>query len=198
MVSGGLLAGCAGTAAKPGPTDVNTAIEQASSLAEAGQTAEALALLDAAATLDPSSAKPWLKRAQIEFQAANYAGAIHSAEQAKSRDPTDKDARSIAIVAALRIAIGGLAELRGSESMGGNAYAEAQRMAAVLKASLGTDTLVPAEDATASGLVAEPPPAAPEPKRKPATRTAAKPAKKPVPAAPAPAGEASNPFKDLN
>ena len=81
-----------------------------------------------------------------------------------------------------------------------DAYAEAQRMAAVLKASLGTDTLVPADEAAASGLVPTPAAAAPEPKRKSATRTAAKPLRKPAaaPAAEPAAGEASNPFKDLN
>lgn len=195
-----LVTGCANTAGRLQASDLNSAIEQAGALAEGGQTAQAIELLDAAAGLDPSASRPWLKKAQIQFQAADYAAAIQSAEQAKSRDPSDKDARSIAIVAALRIAIGGLAELRGQEGLGDNAYAEAQRMAAVLKASLGTDTLVPADEAAASGLVSTPAAAAPEPKRKAATRTAAKPLRKPAaaPAAEPPAGEASNPFKDLN
>ena len=117
------------------PQELDQAIQQADALAANGQTGQAIALLDATMTLDPSAASPWIKKAQLHFQTGDYAAAIQSAEQAKSRDAGNQEARSIAIVSALRIAIGGLAELRGQQGMGDNAYAEAQRMAAVLKAA---------------------------------------------------------------
>ncbi len=153
LLIGVSCAGCfGGGAKKPDPPDTNAQVAEAGVLADQGQTAKALSLLDAAAKGDPASAKPWLKKAQIQFQTADYPSAIQSAEEAAKRDPADKEARSVAIVSALRIAIRGLVELRGQKDLGENAYAEAQRLSSVLKASLGTDTLVPAEDANAAGV----------------------------------------------
>ncbi len=196
--AGGVLVGCASMRGQLSPQELDQAIQQADALAANGQTGQAIALLDATMTLDPSAASPWIKKAQLHFQTGDYAAAIQSAEQAKSRDAGNQEARSIAIVSALRIAIGGLAELRGQQGMGDNAYAEAQRMTAVLKASLGTDVLVPAEQASASGLVPAPTAVVTEPRRKPAARSAQKPNKKPGAAAETPSTEPGNPFKDLN
>lgn len=153
--------------------DAEAAVEQANNLIGSGQTSQAIVLLDQAAKDNPVSARPWLRRAQLQFDQSDYPAAIVSAEEAVKRDPANQEARSIAVVASLRIAIRSLTELRGEQNLNASAQAEAQRLASVLRESLSADLLLP-------------PPPAPEPAKKPAKRPVAKrPAPITVPAAPA-------------
>ncbi len=158
--------------------DADAAVEQANALIGSGQTSQAIDVLDQAAKDNPVSARPWLRRAQLQFEQSDYPAAIVSAEEAVKRDPASQEARSIAVVASLRIAIRSLTELRGEQNLNASAQAEAQRLALVLRESLSTELLLP-------------PPPLPEPPKKPAKRPVAKrPA--PVAASTAPAATASN------
>lgn len=184
------LAGCAATPPAPPPRlDADAAVDQATTLASSGQTPQAFALLDRAANDNPVNARPWLKKAQLQFDQGDYPAAIVSAQEAVKRDGTSQEARSIAVVASLRIAIKSLTELRGEQNLNSNAQAEAQRLATVLRESLSTELLVPTE-------------APPEPVKKPVRRA---PVRKPGSApkaetattAPEKPAESSDPFGAL-
>jgi len=155
------LAGCATKPPVPPPRlDPDVAIEQANTLVASGQNAQAFDLLDRAAHENPVSAKPWLRKAQIQFDQGDYPAAIVSAQEAVKRDSTSQEARSVAVVASLRIAIKSLTELRGEQNLNDSGQAEAQRLASILRESLSTELLVPPE------------PAAAEPPKKPPARRA--------------------------
>ncbi len=129
----------------PPKLDPEVAVEQANVLIASGQNAQAFGVLDQAARDNPVSGKPWLRKAQLQFEQADYPGAIVSAQEAVKRDPTSQEGRSVAVVASLRIAIRSLTELRGEQNLNSNAQAEAQRLASLLRESLSTDLLVPPE-----------------------------------------------------
>jgi Tfp pilus assembly protein PilF len=172
------MTGCMTTPPQPAPPpkiDADVAIERANAFSVSGQNAQALSVLDQAARDNPVNAKPWLRKAQLQFEQSDYPSAIVSAEEAVKRDPTSQDARSVAIVASLRIAIRSLTELRGEQNLNSNAQQEAERLAKVLRDSLSTDVLVPPQ---------EPPAKKAPPKQRTAKR--APPAEKPDIVAPAP------------
>ncbi|TXK62606.1 tetratricopeptide repeat protein [Alkalisalibacterium limincola] len=112
-------------------------------LASAGDVEAALAVLDEAARADPTSKAPWMRKTQMHFQAEHYGAAVVSAQEVLARDPDDHVADSYLVVSSLRIAIGTLARMQGPDGLTGAARAEAERLAASMRQTLGEDILVP-------------------------------------------------------
>lgn len=165
-----------------------------------------------AAAANPTSAKPWVKIAQTEFEANNYPATIQAADEAMKRDTTSKEAKALAVVASLRVAVQALADMRKDVQLRGTTRSEAEQLAKSLRETLGQDVLVP----TAAEKPATPPakprstkPATPRPSARPAADAApaaqsvapaATPAATTKPAPPAPAKNAkagNDPFSAL-
>ena len=173
------LAGCAtgsgGSAAQSGLGTVaaDTAFAEADAALAAGQSEKAVALLKAVAVAHPVDKKPWVRMAQIRFDANNYGDAITHAQEALERDPDDTLAYSILAVSGLRVASKALADLTRKNNLQGSVRSEAQDLAKLLRTSLGEDVLVQ----TRSGPRKETPrakPATPSPAVSAAPRSQAK------------------------
>jgi hypothetical protein len=108
-----------------------------------GQKDKGLALLSASARANPGSADPWAKIAQVQFDAGNYPAAIVAADEAQKRDPTRKETKAISVVASLRVAVRALTDMREDANLRGSTRSEAERLAAMLRETLGQDVLVP-------------------------------------------------------
>lgn len=119
----------------------------------------ALRQYEEASKLYPTSFWPWLRIAQIKFEAANYGEAITAAQQVTSRDERNKVANSILAVSGLRVSTKALADLRHQNELTGSVRNEAQDLAKVLRESLGERVLVPATSAAAATAAPRPAPA---------------------------------------
>ena len=139
------LAGCAtdgtGTTAKRAAVSENIYAEADAALA-AGQSEKAVSLLKAASVAHPVDKKPWVRMAQIRFDATQYGDAISSAQEALARDPDDTLAYSILAVSGLRVASKALADLTRKNNLQGSVRSEAQDLAKLLRTSLGEEVLV--------------------------------------------------------
>ena len=139
------LAGCAtdGTdaTAKRAVASEHIYAEADAALA-AGQGDKALSLLKAASVAHPVDKKPWVRMAQIRFDATQYGDAISSAQEALARDPDDTLAYSILAVSGLRVASKALADLTRKNNLQGSVRSEAQDLAKLLRTSLGEEVLV--------------------------------------------------------
>lgn len=119
---------------------------------QSGDLPKAAALLQDAARSNPTSKQPWVKLAQMQFEAGNYSAAIVAAEEALQRDATDATALSVLSVSGLRIAAHSLQQLRKGSAVSGSTRLEAEALAQTIRDSLGEDILVPgAPAANASG-----------------------------------------------
>ena len=123
---------------------VESVLTSADKAAAAGDNERALALLDAGAKAYPASPQPWLKKAQLYFKAANYPSAILAAEETIQRDPVNEEAKSIALVSSLRIAVKYVSDLRGLNDVKGEAKPDAEQLARRLRDTLNATVLVPA------------------------------------------------------
>lgn len=108
---------------------------------------QALVLLEDAARMDPASKQPWLKRAQIRFDARQYGEAITYAHEVLQRDVNDLTAQSILAVSGLRVSAQALDELRKANEVSGSARSEAETVARLIKEVLGEPILVPVAEA---------------------------------------------------
>ncbi|RZI81312.1 MAG: hypothetical protein EOP38_19695 [Rubrivivax sp.] len=172
-----------------------------------GKTEEALAQLDTASKVDPASKQPWLRKAQIHFDARQYGPAITAAQETLQRDTTDLTAKSILAVSGLRVSALALEQLRKANEVNGSARTEAESVAKLIREALGEPILVPpvaasasdAKPARAARRASVPRPVATTPA--PVVASAAKtPAAPPVAApnaAPPAAGGRNNPFGAL-
>ncbi|MBQ5965188.1 M48 family metallopeptidase [Massilia sp. ZL223] len=140
------LAGCAtgsgGTAAVSSTVAADTAFAEADAALAAGQGEKAVSLLKAVAVAHPVDKKPWVRMAQIRFDANDYGDAITHAQEALERDPDDTLAYSILAVSGLRVASKALADLTRKNNLQGSVRSEAQDLAKLLRTSLGEDILV--------------------------------------------------------
>ncbi len=142
-----LLAACAspgdgaGSAAKP--ATVAAAMAGADAAVAAGQPDKAFALLKSASMAFPTDKTPWVRMAQMRFDASDYGEAIVHAQEALERDPDDTLANSIAAVSGLRVTSKALAELTRKNKLNGDVKSEAQDLAKLLRTSLGEEVLVP-------------------------------------------------------
>jgi tetratricopeptide (TPR) repeat protein len=108
-----------------------------------GHADEALNQLDAAIKLDPASKTPWLKKAQIHFDAQQYGQAITEAQEALQRDVSDLTAKSILAVSGLRVSAAALEQLRKVNEVTGSTREEAEGVAKLIREALGEPVLVP-------------------------------------------------------
>ncbi|QOD90989.1 hypothetical protein H2514_12640 [Lysobacter sp. CW239] len=108
----------------------------------AGRVESALVGFNEAAKADPTSKEPWVRTAQLQFDAGNYGRAIVAAEEVLQRDPTDMVADSVLTVSGLRIASQALQRLQGNGALASHtARTEAERLAATMRATMGEDIL---------------------------------------------------------
>jgi hypothetical protein len=117
-------------------------MQEGTQLLDQGQKEKGLAMLSAAARANPASADPWAKTAQAQFDAENYPASIVAADEAQKRDPTRKETKAIAVVASLRVAVRALTDMREDSALRGNTRSEAERLARMLRETLGQDVLV--------------------------------------------------------
>lgn len=142
-----LLSACSTTdpagPAKPHGS-VADAVVAANAAARAGQRDKAIDILQGAARAHPADKTPWVRMAQIRYEAGEYGPAIVLAQQALQRDSDDVLAHSVAAVSGLRVASKALADLTRKHNLSGTVRSEAQDLAKLLRASLGEEVLVKA------------------------------------------------------
>jgi hypothetical protein len=142
-----LLSACAttgdGSGSMPKTTTMAASIGAADAAIAAGQPDKAYAHLQSASQAFPADKTPWVRMAQMRFDAKNYGQAIIDAQQALERDPDDTLANSIAAVSGLRVSSKALGELTRKNKINGDVKTEAQELAKLLRASVGEETLVP-------------------------------------------------------
>jgi len=188
----------------------------AAAAAATGDKSAAIRQYQKIATDNPTRGEPWSRIAQIYFNEGRYSLAISSAEETLRRDPSSRQAKSITAVGGLRLAARSIEDLGKDSTLSGDANADAYRLAALLRETLGLSVLVPAGSDTKPSTpsrrpVAATPPPAPAPSAStptasqptpvaaarptPALAPAARPA--PAPAAAPRAGGSANPFDAL-
>jgi hypothetical protein len=191
------------TPAKQPVVSVEQYFKDAEAAMAAGKPDQALVVLDKASSAHPTRKEPWVRAAQINFDAGNYGSAIVKAQEALQRDPGDLQSNSILAVAGLRVSTKALADLRQGQALKGGVRTDAESLAKILRETLGESVLVPVAGTATSGssvssgvvIVDTPPP--PRPVAKPRVNNAAKPTK-PAPKAPdSPDNANSDPFGAL-
>lgn len=142
-----LLSACASTGDGARSAEKEMTMEASIAAADAavaaGQSDRAYAVLKSAGQAFPTDKTPWVRMAQMRFDARNYGAAIVNALEAIERDPDDTMANSIAAVSGLRVSSKALAELTRKNKLSGNVKSEAEELAKLLRTSLGEDVLVP-------------------------------------------------------
>ncbi|UVW30330.1 M48 family metallopeptidase [Massilia sp. H6] len=148
------LAGCAtgpqGVARQSHVAVGEQVFAEADQAIAAKQEEKAYAMLKAAGDAHPVDKRPWVKMAQIRFNAGVYGEAISHAHEALERDPDDKVAHSIVAVSGLRVASKALADLTRKNNLQGDVKSEAQDLALMLRTSLGEPNLFKPAAATKS------------------------------------------------
>ncbi len=122
---------------------VNESMAAADKAQKQGHTEQAMALLDQAIKADPASKAPWLKKAQIHFDARQYGQAISEAQEVLQRDVNDLTAKSILAVSGLRVSALALEQLRKANEVNGATRSEAESVARLIREALGEPILVP-------------------------------------------------------
>jgi hypothetical protein len=187
-----VLAGCSSNPKanedllKPKTVELSLLMEQAAATEKTGAREAALKEYAEAAKMYPASKLPWVRVAQIQFDAENYGEAIVAAQQVVARDDKDKIAHSILSVSGLRVSTKALSDLSKQNDLSGSVRNEAQNLTRVLRESLGEQVLVPSTSSV------RPPPSV-QPPRPPVSRPPAQPS-------PAPTGSSTgggNPFGAL-
>lgn len=141
-----ILAGCATTGAGAGSTapvaTVASAMADADAAVLSGNIDKAYTILKGASNAFPTDKAPWLRMAQMRYDAKSYGEAIVNAQEALERDPDDTLANSIAAVSGLRVSSKALADLTHKNNLSGSVRNEAQDLAKLLRTTLGEETLV--------------------------------------------------------
>jgi len=182
----------------------------AAAAAATGDKSAAIRQYQKIATDNPTRGEPWSRIAQIYFNEGRYSLAISSAEETLRRDPTSRQAKSITAVGGLRLAARSIEDLGKDNTLSGDVNADAYRLAALLRETLGLSVLVPtgsdAKPPVRRPVASSPAPApAPSASTSPASpptpvaaaRPAPAPAARPAPAAAPRAGGSANPFDAL-
>jgi len=161
------LAGCGSMTGKAGVTDklalqekVDERMAAADKALKQGQTDQALAQLDSAIQVDPAAKQPWLKKAQIHFEARQYGQAITEAQEVLQRDVRDLTAQSILAVSGLRVSAQALEQLRKVNEVNGSTRSEAESVARIIHEALGEPILLSASAASAPSQASASAPAA--------------------------------------
>lgn len=154
-----VLAGCASTG--PG-TDEQAANNLESVLKEAdaemagGRHDKALAILQQAAKDHPTNAAPWVQMAHIWFGKENYPSSILAASEALQRDAANQAAKSLLVVAGLRVSADAVNGLRPNGPVSTNTRVEAEQLTQSLRSALGEKELVPSAEAKPAHPAARP------------------------------------------
>lgn len=158
-----VLAGCGSMSGKSGVTDklalqekVDERMAAADKALKQGQTDQALAQLDSAIQVDPAAKQPWLKKAQIHFEARQYGLAITEAQEVLQRDVRDLTAQSILAVSGLRVSAQALEQLRKVNEVNGSTRSEAESVARIIHEALGEPILLSAPAASAPAQASAP------------------------------------------
>lgn len=122
---------------------VNENLAAADKAQKLGKTDQAIEQLDLAIKADPSVKAPWLKKAQIHFDARQYGQAITEAQEVLQRDVNDLTAKSILAVSGLRVSALALEQLRKANEVNGSTRSEAESVAKLIREALGEPILVP-------------------------------------------------------
>jgi tetratricopeptide (TPR) repeat protein len=145
------LAGCetmnANSSARQSAAVSPNIYAEADAALASGQSEKAISLLKSASVAHPVDKKPWVRMAQIRFDATQYGEAISNAQEALARDPDDTLAYSILAVSGLRVASKALADLTRKNNLQGSVRSEAQDLAKLLRSSLGEEVLVSSRSA---------------------------------------------------
>jgi tetratricopeptide (TPR) repeat protein len=140
-----VLSACSSTpkvAEAPPPPPYEQLLEDGRQAQKAGNAQQALDLWRQAAKQNPSAKEPWLRMAQMHFDAADYGNAIAEAQEALQRDGTDQVANGLLAVSGLRVSSAALARMQ-AESMSSSTRGEAEALAKTLREVLGAPVLVP-------------------------------------------------------
>jgi tetratricopeptide (TPR) repeat protein len=140
-----MIAGCSTSKSKVAPprTALEMVVNQAETELAKGKRDQAIALLSQAAKENPSSVVPWLKLSTIWFNSAKYPTAILTANEVLQREPENQEAKSILVVAGLRVAAGALSGLVPEDPVNPSVRAEADTLIKALRATLGEKDLIP-------------------------------------------------------
>ena len=156
------LQGCASVGSKDPQVEkrlvqerLDESLSAADKAQKQGQTDQALQLLDEATRIDPAAKQPWLRKAQIHFEARQYGPAITQAQEALQRDVSDLTAQSILAVSGLRVSASALEQLRKANEVTGSTRSEAESVARVIHQALGEPILL-APTASGAATSAEP------------------------------------------
>lgn len=156
-----LIAGCS-TTGKPSEADqrasLDTLLKQADTELANGKSEQSIVLLNQAAKENPTSMLPWLKMSNIWFNSGNYPSAILTANEVLKRESENQEAKSILVVAGLRVAAGAITGLVQQNQVNFSARVEAENLTKALRTALGEKVLVP-------GPAADAPPPPPVPVR---------------------------------
>lgn len=146
LVLAAALAACnttGGTREAPPFADL---MDRAEAEVGAGRVEAAVAGFNEAARADPLRKEPWVRIAQLHFDAGNYGRAIVAAEEVLQRDAADPVADSVLTVAGLRVAAQSLQRLQGNGAIASeSARAEAGRLAATMRSTMGEEILADPE-----------------------------------------------------
>lgn len=189
-MAAGFLSGCASTqtaAAGQSQEAFAKSMADADQVAGSSDKDAGIRMYQKIAADNPGRAEPWARISQIHFAQGGYGLAIVAAEETLKRDPSSREAKSITVVGGLRLATRSLEDLRKDSSLTGNTTADARRLAALLRETLGTSVLVP--------------PASESPRPRPRSRARPAPALEPdrggAPARAGGTGGGGNPFDAL-
>lgn len=178
-----VLSGCASNDVKQDEEGFARTMERAEASVESrlqtGERDEAVRILHDVAILNPARKEPWSRLARLHFDAEDYAQAIVAAEEVLQRDTSDREAKSIRVVAGLRIAAQSLRDLKDDIQLQGDARSDALGLAKVMRETLGEDVLVPpavTNRRRAAPAQQAPAQRAPAPQRPAETRGQARPA----------------------
>lgn len=148
LMLGGTLGinGCAmlgmGGGDKPSNETASQLISDADTKASAGEDDAAVALLKKATLKNPVDPTPWLKIAKIRFESNDYVDALVASEEVISRDQSNEEGNSIALVSSLRLAERSIGVLRSGTDLDGSMRDRAQQLASQLRETLGEDALL--------------------------------------------------------
>lgn len=181
LVLAALLSACSTTSPKvlidPPPPPYEQLLEDGRQAQKAGNQMQALEAWRAAAKQNPSAKEPWLRMAQMYFDAADYGNAITAAQETLHRDSTDATANGLLAVSGLRVSSDALARMH-TDNLQGSTRNEAESLAKTLRELLGAPVLVPQPNTPTAAASA---PRATKP-RATATAAAVKPKTSDVPA----------------
>lgn len=133
------------------------AMQAAEDAYKQGEPADALTQLEKAAKIDPGKKQPWMRMAQMHFDARNYGPAIIAAQEVQQRDNTDITAKTIIAASGLRVAAKAVEQLRAANVQVTDTINEARAMSRTMREVLGEPLLPPTTEVDLAGQPLKPP-----------------------------------------